>query len=89
MSRTIFDTEDLDAVRDLTRRFATDRVAPGYMDREKTRRIDMALVREMGSLGLIAPELPESAGGMGAEYVTSGAIIEEIGRADFTFGYIP
>ena len=89
MSRTIFDTEDLDAIRDLTRRFATDRIAPGYMEREKAGRIDMALVREMGGLGLIAPELPETMGGMGADYVTSGVIIEEIGRADFTFGYIP
>jgi cyclohexanecarboxyl-CoA dehydrogenase len=49
----------------------------------------MDLVREMGSLGLIAPELPEEFGGMGAPTIYSGAIIEEIGRADFTFGYIP
>ena len=89
MSRTIFDTEDLDAVRALARRFASERVAPGYLERERTGRMDLALVRELGSLGLIAPELPEAAGGMGADYVTAGAIIEEIGRADFTFAYIP
>jgi cyclohexanecarboxyl-CoA dehydrogenase len=89
MSRTIFDTEELDAIRALTRRFATERVAPGYMAREKAGQIDPTLVREMGQIGLIAPELPEAVGGMGADYVTAGAIIEEIGRADFTFGYIP
>jgi cyclohexanecarboxyl-CoA dehydrogenase len=89
MTRTIFDTDDLDAIRDLARRFATDRVAPGYMAREKAGTTDMDLVREMGSLGLIAPELPEEFGGMGAPTIYSGAIIEEIGRADFTFGYIP
>lgn len=89
MTRTIFDTEDLDAIRDLARKFATDRVAPGYMAREKAGTMDRSLVREMGSLGLIAPELPEEFGGMGAPTMYSGAIIEEIGRADFTFGYIP
>lgn len=89
MSKTVFDTEELDRVRDLARRFAQDRIAPGYMAREKAGRMDMGLVREMGSLGLIAPELPEEFGGMGAGTLCAGAIIEEIARADFTFGYVP
>lgn len=87
--RTIFDTEELDQIRDLARKFAQERVAPGYMAREKAGSFDMDLVGEMGSLGLIAPELPEEFGGMGAEHLYSGAIIEEIGKADFTFGYVP
>lgn len=87
--RTIFDTEELDQIRDLARKFAQDRVAPGYMAREKAGSFDMGLVREMGALGLIGPELPEEFGGMEAEYLYSGAIIEEIGKADFTFGYVP
>lgn len=87
--KTIFDTEELDQIRDLARRFAQERVAPGYIAREKAGTFDMELVREMGALGLIAPELPEAFGGMGAEYLYSGAIIEEIGKADFTFGYVP
>lgn len=89
MTRTIFDTDDLGAIRDLARKFAQGSVAPGYMAREKAGKMDMALVREMGGLGLIAPELPEEFGGMGAPTLYSGAIVEEIGRADFTFGYIP
>lgn len=88
MTRTIFDTDDLGAIRDLARKFAQGSVAPGYMAREKAGKMDMALVREMGGLGLIAPELPEEFGGMGAPTLYSGAIVEEIGRADFTFGYI-
>lgn len=87
--KTIFDSEDLDQIRDLARRFAQEKVAPGYLERERAGRFDMGLVREMGSLGLIAPELPEQFGGMGADYLTSGVIIEEIGKADFTFGYVP
>lgn len=42
----------------------------------------------MGGLGLIAPELPEELGGLGAGSIYSGVIIEEIARADFNMGYI-
>jgi cyclohexanecarboxyl-CoA dehydrogenase len=85
--KTIFDTEELDQIRDLARKFAQERVAPGYLAREKAGTFDMGLLREMGQLGLIAPEMPEEFGGMGASYLYSGIIIEEIARADFTFAY--
>ncbi|WP_370268483.1 cyclohexanecarboxyl-CoA dehydrogenase [Nioella sp.] len=85
---TIFDTEELCAIRELARKFAQDRVAPGYQARENAGQMDMALVREMGDLGLIAPELPEAVGGMGAGFLCSGVIIEEIAKADFTFAYV-
>ena len=77
---TIFDTGDLCAIRELARKFAQDRVAPGYQARENAGQMDMALVREMGDLGLIAPELPEAVGGMGTGFLCSGVIIEEMPR---------
>ncbi|MGN0932147.1 acyl-CoA dehydrogenase family protein [Falsigemmobacter intermedius] len=86
--RTIFDTDELEQIRDLARRFAVEKVALGYLDRERQGRFDPALMRAMGSLGLIAPELPEEFGGIGAGYLYSGAIIEEIAKADFTFAYV-
>jgi cyclohexanecarboxyl-CoA dehydrogenase len=64
-------------------------LSPGYQAREKVGVMDMDLVREMGALGLIAPELPQEFGGMGADFLFSGAIIEEPAKADFTFGYVP
>jgi cyclohexanecarboxyl-CoA dehydrogenase len=88
MYPTIFDTEDLNALRDLARKFATEKLAPGYQAREKSGGFGPDLVREMGSLGLIAPELPEEFGSLGAGSIYSGVIIEEIGRADFNFGYV-
>ena len=36
MYPTIFDTEDLGALRDLARKFATEKLAPGYQERERT-----------------------------------------------------
>ena len=83
MSPTIFDTEELGLIRDLARRFAQDRVAPGYKAREKAGRMDMDLVRELGGLGLIAPELPEEFGGIGAGTLYAGAIVEEAPPNEF------
>jgi cyclohexanecarboxyl-CoA dehydrogenase len=75
-------------IRDTARRFARDRLAPGYQRREAEARVDRALIAEMGSLGLIAPELPEDLGGYGMPSVTSGLIAEEIGYGDLNVAYI-
>jgi cyclohexanecarboxyl-CoA dehydrogenase len=61
-------------------RFAQDRVAPGYVERDSTRVLDRALAAEMGELGLIAPELPEPFGGQGATKVAAGVIRADRGR---------
>lgn len=57
--------EDLQALADTARRFAEERVKPGFLERDKTRDLDRALLREMGELGFICPELPEQFGGLG------------------------
>jgi cyclohexanecarboxyl-CoA dehydrogenase len=81
-------TEDQRAFQDTARRFAREKLAPGYQLREAEARIDRALVREMGRLGLIAPELPEELGGLGAPSLTSGLIAEAIGYADINVAYL-
>lgn len=81
-------SEDLASIRGLARRFAAERIAPGYMERDRTGVIDRALVREIGGLGLIAPELPEAFGGLGLPSLTSGLIAEAIGYADLNVAYL-
>ncbi|MBS0426903.1 MAG: cyclohexanecarboxyl-CoA dehydrogenase [Proteobacteria bacterium] len=80
--------EDLAAVADQARRFASDRVAPGFQERDRTRVLDRALMREMGEMGFIAPELTEEAGGQGLGCLAAGVIHEEIARADLSISYI-
>ncbi len=70
------------------RRFASERIAPGFRERDTTRVLDRALMLEMGRLGLIAPELPEAVGGMGLGCMASGVIHEEIARADLSISYV-
>jgi cyclohexanecarboxyl-CoA dehydrogenase len=81
-------TDEQIAFRDTAQRFARERLAPDYQKRERIGHVDRALVREMGRLGLIAPELPEALGGLGASSVTSGMIAEAIGHADLNVAYI-
>lgn len=81
-------TDDQRAFQETARRFAREKLAPGYQRREAEGCIDRVLVREMGSLGLIAPELPEQMGGLGVPSLTSGLIAEAIGYADINAAYI-
>ena len=81
-------SEELSSIEETARRFAAERIAPGYMAREKDARIDRALIREIGGLGLIAPEIPESLGGLGLPSLTSGLIAEAIGYADVNVAYL-
>jgi cyclohexanecarboxyl-CoA dehydrogenase len=80
--------QELRDFAETARRFARERVAPGYRAREQEGRVDRALVREMGALGLIAPELPEAFGGLGVPGLASGLIAEAIGHADVNVAYV-
>ena len=80
--------EELAALAGHVRRFADERVAPGFQERDITRVLDRGLMREMGALGYIAPELPEQYGGLGLGCLAAGVIHEEISRADLSMGYV-
>ena len=76
------------ALADQVRRFATERVAPGFQERDRTRVLDRTPMREMGALGFIAPELPNAYGGLGTGCLAASVIHEAIARADLSMSYI-
>lgn len=80
--------DDLAALAEHTQRFAQARIAPGFQARDKTRVLDRPLMREMGEMGLIAPELPEVYGGQGMGRLAAGVIHEAIARADLSMSYV-
>jgi cyclohexanecarboxyl-CoA dehydrogenase len=80
--------EDLQALAEQAGRYAAERVAPGYLERDRTRVPVRALMREMGGLGLIGPELPEAFGGQGLGTLAAGVIHEAIARADLSMSYV-
>jgi cyclohexanecarboxyl-CoA dehydrogenase len=83
----LFDDDQI-ALRDMTRRFARERLKPDYQKREAQEGIDRALLKEMGALGLIGVDLPEKYGGMGLSGLTAGLVIEEIAYGDFNVSYV-
>ncbi len=81
-------TEDQQQMRDVARRFAQDKLAPGYQQRDRQDRIDRGLLQEMGALGLIGADLPEDYGGMAVPGTTAGVILEQIAYGDFNVSYV-
>jgi len=81
-------SEQQQAFREAASRFARQKLAPHYQSRATQHRLDRALLREMGDLGLIGVDLPEQYGGLGASSATSGVIIEQIAYGDFNASYV-
>jgi cyclohexanecarboxyl-CoA dehydrogenase len=81
--------DDQRAMRDMARRFAEEKLKPDYQKREATHAVDRALMREMGDLGLIAPDMPERYGGLGASGLTTGMLIEQLAWGDINISYVP
>ncbi len=69
-------------LRDTAREFAQREVAPGAVERDEDERFDRSLFEQMGSLGLTAAPLPESAGGAGFSYLGWTLVMEELGAAE-------
>jgi cyclohexanecarboxyl-CoA dehydrogenase len=81
-------TDVQDRYCERARTIAEKKLLPGYAARERDGRIEPELRREIGGLGLIAPEIPVELGGQGVDRLTSGMITEEIGRGDINVAYL-
>ncbi len=81
-------SDEQKAIQETARRFAGEKLKPGYMERDGVDRLDRDLIREMGALGFIAPDMPEELGGVGASGVTTGIIMEELAYGDFNMTYV-
>ena len=81
-------TDVQDRYCERARTIAEKKLLPGYAARDRDGRIEPELRREIGGLGLIAPEIPVELGGQGVDRLTSGMITEEIGRGDINVAYL-
>jgi cyclohexanecarboxyl-CoA dehydrogenase len=79
-------TEDQKTLQEATQVFARERLSPFYIQRDREAKMDRTLLREMGALGFIGPDLPAEYGGMDASAVTTGIIIEALSYGDFNIG---
>ena len=78
--------EDIDALRDMVSRFASDVIAPMAADIDRSNEFPESLWQQMGELGLHGITVPESHGGAGMGYLAHCVAIEEISRASASVG---
>ncbi len=77
---------EIDALRDMVRRFARDEIAPRADEIDKSNEFPMDLWEKMGALGLHGITVPEEQGGAGMGYLAHCIAIEEISRASASVG---
>ncbi len=75
-------TEEERMVRDTARGYAQDKLFPRILEAYREEKTDPGLMKEMGSLGLLGPTIPEEYGGAGLGYVAYGLIAREIEAVD-------
>jgi len=78
--------ETADMIRDTTRRFATDKIAPVAAGIDAEDRFPIELWPEMGALGLHGITVSEDDGGLGLGYLEHVIACEEVGRASASVG---
>ena len=81
--RTIF-SSDHQLFRDSVRKFLERDAVPFHAQWEKDGHIDRQLWRKAGEAGMLCSHIPEEYGGMGADFLYSAVVIEEIARLGLT-----
>ncbi|MBZ9741119.1 MULTISPECIES: isovaleryl-CoA dehydrogenase [unclassified Mesorhizobium] len=78
--------EDVEALRDMVRRFAQDRIAPIAADIDRENEFPAHLWGELGALGLLGITADPDFGGSGMGYLAHVIAVEEISRASASVG---
>ncbi|MGR3814676.1 MAG: isovaleryl-CoA dehydrogenase [Cognatishimia activa] len=73
--------EDIEAIREVTHRWAQERVKPLAAEIDASNAFPNELWREMGDLGLLGVTVDEQYGGAGMSYLAHVIVVEEIARA--------
>lgn len=78
--------ENADAIRDVTARWAADRLAPLAAEIDEKNEFKRELWPEMGDLGLHGITVEEEFGGLGLGYLEHVVAMEEVSRASASIG---
>ncbi len=75
-------TDDEQMIRDAARSFCQDKLQPRVLEAFRHEKVDTAIFREMGELGLLGPTISTAYGGAGVGEVAYGLIACELERVD-------
>ena len=73
--------EEIEALREMTHKWAQDRVAPMAAEIDQSNNFPAELWKEMGGLGLLGVTVEEEYGGAAMGYLAHTVVVEEIARA--------
>ena len=79
-------TKEQKMIRDEVRNFAKKEIAPQAEELDRTGEYPYEIYAKMAELGLMGIPISEAYGGMGSDWVSLHLAIEELSRADLTFG---
>jgi len=79
-------SEDIEMLRDSTRRFAEDEIAPQAAAIDQANEFPQELWQKLGEMGLLGITIPEQFGGSGMGYLAHLVAMEEISRASASIG---
>ncbi len=84
---TNFDlTEEQQAIRDMVRRFARERIAPKAAELDEKAEFPIETVKELGEMGIFGIGFPEEDGGSGFDTLSYILAVEELSRVDGSHG---
>jgi isovaleryl-CoA dehydrogenase len=83
-------SDEHELLRQTVRQFVQSRVEPQAMQHDEQGTFNVALLRELGDLGLIGVTIPEAAGGAGLDATASCIVHDELAYSDpgFSLGYL-
>ncbi|MBS4191326.1 acyl-CoA dehydrogenase family protein [Bacillus sp. FJAT-49705] len=74
-------TNEQEMILKTIREFADEEVAPGALERDRTKKFPEEIFKKMADLGLMGLPFPEEYGGSGADTISFAIVTEELSRA--------
>lgn len=74
-------TAEQDMIKRTIRQFADEEVAPGAIERDKTKQFPVEIFKKLAEMGIMGLPFPEEYGGAGADTVSFAIVTEELSRA--------
>lgn len=74
-------TSEQAMIKRTIREFAAEEVAPGAIERDKTKQFPTEIFKKLGDLGMLGLPFPEEYGGAGADTGSFAIVTEELSRA--------
>ena len=78
--------DHVEALREEVRKFAEKEIRPKVMQWDEAKTFPMAVMKQLGEMGMMGVIFPEAYGGAGMGYIEYAVVVEELSRVDGSVG---